>query len=203
MPNARALITATAIAALTLTACGGKNHADNHAEPTHSTKTTPTTTPTTAGDHKLGDTVPTDGDPSTGGVLDITPTSIIYLTKTDTDSPANGRFVIITTKVKAMTAAPAAETSPADGGGWTYIAPDGQAISTMDGNATSVTPDGFNGGGTIDPGTYQWDSESFDIAPAQVGGTLSYKDGSGHITRWTLPATNTGPQVGQVTKALQ
>lgn len=205
MPNARTLLaTTTAIAALALTACGA-THTEGHAGPerTATVTTTPTAKPSTPSAHPLGYAATTDGDPDTGGVLQITPTSVIYATKTSTDKPDNGRFVIITTKVQAMTAAPAAETAPADGGGWTYIAPDGQAITTMDGNATTVTLDDFNGAGTFDPGTFKWDSEAFDIAPNQAGGTLSYKDGSGHITRWTLPKTNTGPQVDKVIKDLQ
>lgn len=205
MPNTRALLTATtAIAALALTACGATTGGNARPERTAATpKTTPTPTPSTPAAYKLGDAIQTDGDPDTGGVLQITPTSVIYTTKTSTDKPDNGRFIIITTKVQAMTAAPAAETAPADGGGWTYITPDGQAISTMDGNATTVTLDDFNGAGTIDPGTFKWDSEAFDIAPNQAGGTLSYKDGRGHITRWTLPKTNTGPQVDKVLRELQ
>jgi hypothetical protein len=57
-----------------------------------------------------------------------------------------------------------------------------------------VVPDGFSGGGSVEPGTFQWDSAAFDITPAQAGGTLLYKDGGGRVTRWALPKTTTGPE---------
>lgn len=155
---------------------------------------------------QLGQSASTAGDPHPidgpgGGVLEITPTSVIYLKKTHFDEvPSNGRFVVITMKVRPMTAAPAAEMAPANGGGWTYIAPDGQAIGFGDGTSMGA-PQGFNGGGVIEPGTYQWDSESFDIDPSQVGGALMYKDGDGNTYRWKLPATDQGPQVAKVKKS--
>lgn len=163
----------------------------------------PTPTPTIASGQPLGTSVQTDGDAAGGGVLEITPTSVIYLAKTFSDKPANGQFLVVTVKDKAMTAAPASETAPMGGGGWTYIAPDGQAISTLSGNATSVVPDGFEGGGAVEPGTFQWSSNAFDISPKQAGGTILYKDGSGKSTRWKVPATTTGPEAAKVQASLK
>jgi len=66
----------------------------------------------------------------------------------------------------------AAESAPIENGGWEWVAPDGQAVDTLSGNATNVTPDGYDGGGTVKSGTYQWRSVAFDITSAQQGGTL-------------------------------
>ncbi|MGW3486543.1 hypothetical protein [Streptomyces sp. NPDC001054] len=156
----------------------------------------------------LGASVRTDGaaDPiegSGGGVLQVTPTSVIYMKSTGYDEPENGQFLVVTVKEKAMTAAPASEEVPMGGGGWSYIAPDGQSISTLTGNATNVTPDGFEGGGAVDPGTYQWTSTAFDIDPKQAGGTLAYKDGAGKVYRWKTPATSSGPEVAKVEASLK
>jgi hypothetical protein len=205
VPRTARTITAVAIAtaALGLTGCGSHTQAKpDTATTTAKPKTAPTTTLSTTS-YQLGSAVQTDGDQSTGGVLELTPTSVIYVTKTFDAKPANGEFVTVTIKARAMTAVAASETVPAGNGGWTYVAPDGQAISTLDGNVDDVTIDGFNSGATVDPGTYHWDAETFDIAPSQVGGTLSYKDGSDHITRWKLPATTTGPQATKVEAALK
>jgi hypothetical protein len=155
----------------------------------------------------LGRAVRTVGDPAPangtgGGVLEITPRSVVYLARTEFDMPKSGRFVVVTMRLRSMTAVAATETAPISGGGWKYTAPDGRSFGTTSGNAANVTPDGFGGGGAVDPGTYQSTSEAFDIAPGQVGGTLYYKDGDGVTYRWKLPAADSGPDIAEVKKSL-
>ncbi|WUD72122.1 hypothetical protein OG937_10690 [Streptomyces sp. NBC_00510] len=61
---------------------------------------------------------------------------------------------------------------------------------------------GFNGGGMVEAGTYQWDSFVFDLTDAQRGGTLSYTDGSGAVFHWPVPAVNSGPELSKVKKGI-
>ncbi|MEV5770097.1 hypothetical protein AB0L49_02335 [Streptomyces antimycoticus] len=80
--------------------------------------------------------------------------------------------------------------------------PDGQAVDTLSGNATNVSPDGYTSGGTVKPGTYQQRAVAFDITTAQQGGTLTYTDGDGATWRWTMPAKDTGPELAKLKAAL-
>lgn len=211
--NRIAAATAACALALGVAACShtehpGKAIGKTHQKPAAAPAATKASPPATPALNQLGTAVQTDGaaDPvegSGGGVLQITPTSAIYMAKTFSDKPANGQFLIVTVKDKAMAAVAAAEEAPMGGGGWTYVAPDGQAITTLSGNATNVVPDGFEGGGSVDPGTYQWSSDVFDISPKQAGGTLSYKDGTGKVYRWKVPATTTGPEAAKVQASLK
>lgn len=206
-PQRIAVAVLAAAVLLSLSACSS---GDDRAAPQPSAATPKATTVATAPAttaagtaNELGKAVQTDGDQSTGGVLELTPTSVIYLAKTAFDVPTNGLYAVITVKAKSMTAVSAQEAAPISGGGWTYIAPDGQAITTLSGNATNVVPNGFEGGGAVEQGTFQWESEAFDITPAQAGGTLSYKDGNGHVSHWKLPKTTSGPEVAKVEKSLK
>ncbi|WP_158677804.1 hypothetical protein [Streptomyces sp. SPB074] len=205
-------VAATCVLLLAASACSHDDEpASKATTSTRPEKPSAAAEPTKAGtpDVKpLGASVRTDGaaDPiegNGGGVLQITPTSVIYMKSTGYDEPENGQFLVVTVKEKAMTAAPASEEAPMGGGGWSYIAPDGQAVSTLTGNATNVVPDGFEGGGAIDPGTYQWKSTVFDIGLKQAGGTLSYKDGAGEVYRWKTPASTTGPEASKVEASLK
>lgn len=152
---------------------------------------------------KLGDPAQTIGDGGTG-VLQITLDTIVYVKEGSGEKATNGVFAVVTMKVKAMTGAPAEQTAPITGDGWQWIAPDGEAVGFDSGNSTSITLDKYNGGGAVQPGTYQWDSEAFDLTAAQAkGGTLLYTDGEGTAYRWKMPPTDSGPRVAEVKKQLE
>ena len=152
---------------------------------------------------KLGDPAQTIGDEGTG-VLQITPDTVVYVQEGSGEKSANGVFAVVTMKVKAMTGAPASQTAPITGDGWKWIAPDGEAIDYDSGNSSSISMDKYNSGGEVQPGTYEWDSEAFDLTAAQAkGGTLLYTDGEGTAYRWTMPATDSGPHVAEVKKQLE
>ncbi|MFH8610971.1 hypothetical protein ACH4D5_26195 [Streptomyces sp. NPDC018029] len=151
---------------------------------------------------KLGEPAQTIGDGGTG-VLQITPDTVAYV-KEDSGEPAeNGVFAVVTMKDKAMTGAPADEVAPISGGGWSWIAPDGESIDSDNGNSSSITIDKYNNADPVQPGTYQWRMQAFDLTPAQAaGGTLIYVDGEETAHRWKMPATDSGPHVAELKKQL-
>jgi hypothetical protein len=155
----------------------------------------------------LGTAAQTEGaehpvDGPGGGVLEITPTTVVYTKTGSGQTPANGLFVTVAYKARSTTAVAAAQAAPIDGGGWQWVAPNGQAVDTLRGNASSVTPDGFTGAGPVQPGSFQWRSVTVDITEAQRGGTVLYIDGAHHSFQWKLPAQDTGPEAGALKKAL-
>jgi hypothetical protein len=164
----------------------------------------------TASDTKpmpLGKTVETIGAQAPvsgkgGGGLEVTPTTIVYAKKAMGEVAVNGTFAIITVKDKAPNAVAAAESAPIEGGGWQWAAPDGQAIDEGENDASSITPQGFTGGGMVQPGTYAWRTIAFDLTEAQRGGTIMYTDGAGHTFRWAMPATEKGPELAQLKKGM-
>ncbi|MCP9205514.1 hypothetical protein [Streptomyces cucumeris] len=155
----------------------------------------------------LGKGIETIGSPDPfegpgGGVLEITPTTVIYSKSATGETAENGAFAIITYKARSTKAVAAAESAPIENGGWEWVAPDGQAVDTQTGNATNVTPNGYTSGGTVKPGTYQWRTQAFDITTAQRGGTLTYTDGDDTTWRWTMPAKDTGPELTKLKTAI-
>ncbi|AZM47996.1 hypothetical protein DMB38_21385 [Streptomyces sp. WAC 06738] len=55
-----------------------------------------------------------------------------------------------------------------------------------------------SGGGTIPPGTWDWDSAVFDLAQARMaGGTLTYVAAAEIAHRWSMHADDTVPEVGK------
>lgn len=152
---------------------------------------------------KLGDPAQTIGDEGVG-VLEITPDTVVYAKQDGDEKAANGVFAVVTMKDRAMTGTAADEVAPISGGGWSWIAPDGEAIGFGSGNSTNVVLDKYNNSDPVQPGTYQWRSQVFDLSPAQAkGGTLLYTDGDGTAHRWKMPSTDTGPNVTEVKKELQ
>ncbi|MEU6990420.1 hypothetical protein ABZ953_07120 [Streptomyces sp. NPDC046465] len=152
---------------------------------------------------RLGQPAQTIGDGGTG-VPQITPDTVVYVKEGGGEKSANGVFAVVTMKVKAMTGAPAAQTAPITGDGWKWIAPDGEEIGFDSGNSTAITMDKYSGGGEVQPGTWKWDSEAFDLTTAQAkGGTLLYTDGEGTAYRWKMPTTDSGPGVADVKKQLE
>ncbi|MFD9537486.1 hypothetical protein [Streptomyces sp. NPDC060010] len=147
---------------------------------------------------QVTETVGADG----AGRLGITPTSIVYATASGSDKPTKDTFAFIVYKARATTAVAADQAAPIDSGGWSWVAPNGQAIAQGNGEAYNVVADSFNAGRTVQPGTHVLDAAVFDLAAAQVGGTLVYTDGEGTAYRWTIPKTDTGPEVGQIKKEL-
>lgn len=221
-PALGGIMRSTAVAAvllaacLPLTACGGSKpsagptvsaSAPSTGGPTPSSAPSSSPTSTAGQGLQLGQPARTDGatHPAVGtggGVLELTPTSVVYAKSATGATPKGGLFAVVAIKARSMTAVAAAETAPITGGGWQWIAPDGQAISTMAGSANNVTPDGFMASGPVQPGTYVLTSAAFDISAAQKGGTLMYTDGSGNVFRWRIPAADSGPQAGQLKSAL-
>ncbi|MFF3620079.1 hypothetical protein [Streptomyces sp. NPDC002467] len=118
------------------------------------------------------------------------------------DKPTQGQFAFITIKARPTTAVAAAQAAPITGGGWSWIAPDGQAIEQGNGQAFNVVAESFNAGGAVQPGSWVWDSAVFDLTKAQAGGTLVYTDGEGTTIRWKIPAEDAGAEVAQVKKEL-
>lgn len=200
--------TALTIAALALTACGSSGTTDEGKQassnpPAASAPPQPPEVKALAlgkTAHTAGSNHPVAG--SGGGVLDLTPTSVVYVPSGTGQTPVNGTYAVVAYKARSATAVAAAETAPAENGGWQWIAPDGQAVSTMDGDATSVTPDGFLGSGAVALGSYQWRSQAFDLTKAQHGGQLVYTDGEGKTYRWKMPSTDAGSEVAKLKKAL-
>ncbi|WP_282790947.1 hypothetical protein [Streptomyces sp. CC224B] len=151
---------------------------------------------------KLGEPAETIGDE--GGVLQITPDTIVYVKKGSGEVPENGVFAVITMKDKAMTGAPADEAPPISNGGWSWIAPDGEAIGFDSGNSTNVSMDKYSNADPVQPGTWQWRSQVFDLTEEQAkGGTLIYTDGEGTAYRWKMPLKDAGPHVAEVKKQLE
>lgn len=150
----------------------------------------------------IGARNPFGGGPGGGG-LEVTPTTITYAKTTMGETAANGIYAIITVKDRAPNAVAAAESAPIEGGGWQWIAPDGQAVNEGEGDASSITPEGFTGGGMVQPGTYRWRTIAFDLASNQRGGTLAYTDGDAKTYRWAMPATEQGPELAKLKKGME
>lgn len=200
---------AIAVAALlALTACGGgngSNTADKSAKkPTSApAKKAPKKPPTLA----LGKSARTEGTQNPvegpgGGTMQITPTTVVYSAKGTGEKPKEKEFAVVTLREKPLTDKPVAESAPIEGGGWKWIAPNGQSIDEGNGNAFNVTPETYTGGGMIQPGSWAWDTAAFDLTEGQRGGTLVYTDGGGNTYRWTMPDKDTGPDVGKLKKEL-
>jgi hypothetical protein len=151
----------------------------------------------------VGAQTPADGGPG-GGDLEVTPTTVVYAKTAMGNTSANGTYAIITVKDKATGSNAAAESAPIEGGGWQWIAPDGQALDEGENDASSITPNGFTGGGTIKAGTWHWDSIAFDLTAAQAhGGTIAYTDGAGGVFKWKVPTKDSGPEVAAVKKGME
>lgn len=150
----------------------------------------------------LGASAETVGSGGTGR-LQLTPTTIVYAPAGSTfNKPTQDGFAFVTVKVQAMTAVAAEQAAPISKGGWSWIAPDGQAIEQGNGEAFNVVAESFNAGGSIQPGSFVWDGQVFDLKSVQAGGTLVYVDGAGTAFRWAMPKADLGPQVEQVKKEL-
>ncbi|MFI8872515.1 hypothetical protein [Streptomyces sp. NPDC055243] len=151
---------------------------------------------------KLGEPAQTIGDGGTG-VLQITPDTIVYVKKSGMDTAENGVFAVVTLKDKAMTGTAADEVAPISGGGWKWMAPDGETIDEGGGESYNVVVDRYNNEDPVQPGTYQRRLRAFDLTPAQAkGGTLIYVDGEETAHRWKVPATDSGPHAAELKKQL-
>jgi hypothetical protein len=198
--------TATAAPLLAvLTACGGGGD-EADAKPRQSAPASPSEEPSAAQPEKglkLGTPAKTTGDGGTG-VLEITPDTVVFTKEGGGETSANGTFVVVTMKGKAMTAVAADEPAPISGGGWKWMAVDGEMLDTQAGNAFSVVMDKYNNADPVQPGAYQWRAQVFDLTEAQAkGGTLIYIDGEEKAHRWEMPSTDTGPNVAEVKKQLE
>lgn len=151
---------------------------------------------------ELGSPAQTTGDGGTG-VLEITPDTVVYVKKGGGETAANGLFAVVTMKDKAMTAVAADEPAPIAGGGWRWMGPDGEMIGFDSGNSSSVVMDKYNNAEPVQPGSFQWRAQVFDLTKAQAkGGTLIYIDGEEKAFRWKIPPEDAGPNVAEVKKQL-
>jgi hypothetical protein len=162
----------------------------------------------TAGAGKLawGKPASTTGDQdfdTGGGTLEVTPTTITYRAEAMGNEAVNGMFAIVTVKDEAVGDTAAAESAPAGGGGWQWIAPDGQALDEGENDASSITPQGFTGGGKVQAGSWAWRTIAFDISKEQQGGTLVYVDGTGQSFQWKVPAAEQGPELAELKKGME
>ncbi|MFE7727353.1 hypothetical protein ACFU5D_16360 [Streptomyces anthocyanicus] len=152
---------------------------------------------------KLGAPAQTTGDGGTG-VLEITPDTVVFAKTGSGETAENGVFAVVTMRDKATTAVAADEPAPISGGGWKWMAPDGEMVDTQVGNAFNVVMDKYNNADPVQPGGYQWRAQVFDLTPAQAkGGTLIYIDGENKAHRWQMPSTDSGPHVAEVKKQLE
>ncbi|WP_327677487.1 hypothetical protein [Streptomyces sp. NBC_00467] len=199
---------------LALTACEGGAEAGGDAAPS-TTRPRPTApaTPASATPAPAGEPGPTDagpaalelGEPSrtvgarTVGILEITPSSVVYADEGPGATPQSGVFAVVTMKEKSLSANPAVEERPSAGGGWEWLTPDGQTIPAGNGNARQVALDGYDSSGPLEPGATRMAAKVFDLTPAQAGsGRIVYTDGVRASYRWRMPAGSTGPEVADV-----
>jgi hypothetical protein len=145
----------------------------------------------------------TVGDGGTGE-LEVTPTTVVYTKEGGGETSTYGTFAVVTVKVRNVGAVPAEEVPPMSGGGWEWIAPDGEALDAGDGQAFNVVMDKYNNAGSVQPGSFHWKAAVFDLSPEQAkGGTLVYKDGADAAYRWKVPPQTSGPQAEEVRKQLE
>ncbi|MGV9278038.1 hypothetical protein [Streptomyces griseosporeus] len=151
----------------------------------------------------IGAQSPADGTEG-GGKLEVTPTTVVYAKTAMGNTAVNGVYAIITVKDRASGPTAAAESAPIEGGGWQWISADGQALDEGENDASSITPNGFTGGGTVKAGTWHWKTIAFDLTAAQAkGGTIAYTDGAGSVFTWKVPSSDTGPEVSAVKKGME
>ncbi|MEU4154714.1 hypothetical protein [Streptomyces antimycoticus] len=150
----------------------------------------------------VGAMTPVGGQPG-GGDLEVTPTTVVYQKTAMGNTAANGVYAIITVRDKATGEKAATESAMIEGGGWQWIAPDGQALAEGENDASSITPNGFTGGGMVKAGTWQWGTVAFDLTEAQRGGTLAYTDGAGATFKWKVPAKDNGPELAALKKGME
>jgi hypothetical protein len=206
----RVRVTAATAALLlaALTACGGGDDKPDAKTPdkAKTSESAPSGQPTDGQVEKglkLGAPARTTGDGGTG-VLEITPDTVVFTKEGGGETAKNGVFAVVTMKDKAMTAVAADEPAPIGGGGWKWMAPDGEMIGFDSGNSSNVVMDKYNNADAIQPGAYQWRSQVFDLTEAQAkGGTLIYIDGEEKAFRWEMPSTDSGPSVAEVKKQLE
>ncbi|GHJ04840.1 hypothetical protein TPA0906_67050 [Streptomyces olivaceus] len=197
----RTAATAALLLAAALTACSGSDE-----EPSASPETSPPSAPASSeaaagqveASPKFGTPAQTAGDGGTG-VLEITPDTVVFVKEGGGEKAANGVFAVVATKDKAVGDVAADEPAPISGGGWKWMASDGEMIDAGGGNAFNVVMDKYNNADPVQPGAYQWRAQVFDLTPAQgKGGTLIYIDGENKAHRWQMPSTDSGPHVAEV-----
>ncbi|MDH6135509.1 hypothetical protein P3T37_004925 [Kitasatospora sp. MAA4] len=147
----------------------------------------------------LGTTVKTTGsltpmgDGMSGAPLQLTPTTVVYAVRATGSIAQNGQFEIITIKNTA-TIDMADATTLEEGGGFRLVTRDGATTPANNDNAKYVRPDSYPGP-PIPANSTVWSVAVFDITPQERGGTLEYKDGHGFTFRWSIPGSDSGPQV--------
>ncbi|MEU4212445.1 hypothetical protein AB0F13_21025 [Streptomyces sp. NPDC026206] len=209
--------TAVTVACLALAACDGGSkdgNADNEPSATQSQPSAArssgsgtagggTDSPREPAALGLGEASRTVGA-GTVGILEITPTTVVYVKEGTGVTSKFGTFAVVTMREKSLSANPADEERPAAGGGWQWLAPGGQRIPAGNGNAGKVVLATYDGSGAIAPGATRMRAKVFDLTPAQAkGGRVVYTDGTKSPDHWKIPAEDTGPQVADVKQRLK
>lgn len=212
------LLATAATACLALTACNGTTGGDADPKPTATPSAgRPTTalpsatvspsTSTGSGNgsaaQALGTSARTVGAKFVG-IVEITPTTVVYAKAGGGQTSRYGTFVVITTLDTSLSANAAdEETTDGTGAGWRWIGSNGQTVSEGKGNAFKVSIPGYDSLGRIEPGARQNRAEVFDLTPEQAkGGTLVYTDSTKASYRWKIPAADAGPEVAAVKQRL-
>jgi len=206
--RARATAATAALLLAALTACGGGSDGDEaEAAPKESVAAEPTPSEEPAAeqaeqDLTFGTPARTTGDGGTG-VLEITPDTVVFAKEAAGETSEHGTFVVVTMKDKAATAVAADEPAPISGGGWKWMASDGEMINAGGGAAYNITVEKYNNADPVQPGAYQWRLQAFDLTPEQAkGGTLIYVDGEEKAFRWKMPSKDAGPSVAELKQQL-
>ncbi|MEU9337228.1 hypothetical protein AB0D49_29390 [Streptomyces sp. NPDC048290] len=174
----------------------------SHPLPSPSPSPTSTSSPTpsasaASGVGDLGEPARTVGA-GTIGILEITPTTVVYGAQGGGVAPQNGVFAVVVLTETSLSANPADE-EPAPGGGWQWVGADGSVVAAGGGSAGQVSLDGYPASGAIQPDDTAVRARVFDLTPAQAkGGRLVYTDGTEAEHEWELPGTDTGPEVADV-----
>ncbi|MGW5633961.1 hypothetical protein [Streptomyces sp. NPDC003832] len=190
-----------------LTACGDGDEAGTPEDPKPTAPAETTGTSPAPGEVEkgmaLGEPAQTVGDGGTGE-LEITPDTVVFTKDGGGETSENGTFVVVTMKDKATASVAADEPAPISGGGWKWMAADGEMIPWDSGNSSGVVMDKYNNAEPVQPGAYQWRAQVFDLTEAQAkGGTLIYIDGAEEAFRWQMPSVDSGPNVAEVKQQLE
>ena len=194
------------VALLSVAACAGSS--EEPSEPAVEV-TVPSAAPGDGGKRKGGELLDLGTPADTvgtrfegGGELEVTPLSVVYSPRAGSARSQNGIFAIVVIKDRNTGSVPAQEAAPVEGGGWRWIAPEGEQVEEGNGAAPDVELGEFEGITEVQPGDSDLTAAVFDLKEQQRGGTLLYVDGDNSSYRWTMPKKDTGPQADQVRKRI-
>ncbi|MGW6318814.1 hypothetical protein [Streptomyces sp. NPDC055099] len=136
--------------------------------------------------------------------MEITADSVVYVEKAGTSTPEHDLFAVL--RYDAANRSKSPVTSTADTGGFRWKTSDGHTVkagNTAAARGVVALGSSDEGGATVPPKVFVTDTVTFDITAAQRGATLIYVDGDGVVSRWKIPATNSGSTASALELALQ